>query len=120
MLRVAATPRSIVPWWGRMEGMDARAHIDDLAAFIAASPSSFHAAAEAGRRLAAAGFAEQREADAFAVAPGGGYLIRDGAIVAWRCPAHVDPTRSGFRIVGAHTDSPALKLKTQPNASGSG
>ena len=32
--------------------MDARAHIDDLAAFITASPSSFHAAAEVGRRLA--------------------------------------------------------------------
>ena len=100
--------------------MDARAHIDDLAAFITASPSSFHAAAEVGRRLAEAGFTEQREGDAFVDEPRGGYLIRDGAIVAWHLPATLDPARAGFRIVGAHTDSPALKLKPQPTASGSG
>lgn len=100
--------------------MDARSHVSDLAAFVTASPSSFHAAAEAARRLAEAGFAEQREADAFDDAPGGHYLVRDGAIVAWWVPEGVDPARAGFRIVGAHTDSPGLKLKPQPAASAFG
>ena len=34
-------------------------HAADLAAFVIASPSSFHAAAEGARRLAEAGFVEQ-------------------------------------------------------------
>ena len=100
--------------------MDARSHIADLTAFVTASPSSFHAAAEAARRLDEAGFAEQRETDAFDDAPGGHYLVRDGAIVAWWVPEGVDPAGAGFRIVGAHTDSPGLKLKPQPAASAFG
>ena len=39
-----------------MRGMDATAHIDDLATFVSASPSSFHTAAEVARRLGAAGY----------------------------------------------------------------
>lgn len=100
--------------------MDARSHIADLAAFVTASPSSFHAASEAARRLAEAGFAEQRETDAFDDAPGGHYLVRDGAIVAWWVPEGADPASVGFRVVGAHTDSPGLKLKPRPSASAFG
>ena len=36
--------------------------------------------------------------------------MRDGAIIAWILPERC-AERAGFRIVGAHTDSPALKLK---------
>ena len=100
--------------------MDVRAHADDLAAFVAAAPSSFHAAAEVARRLDAAGFTAQAEQDAFADEPRGGYVVRDGAIVAWHVPSGVDAATAGFRIVGAHTDSPALKLKPAPTASGFG
>lgn len=96
--------------------MDARAHIDDLAAFVTASPSSFHAAAEVARRLDAAGFTRQAEDEPFVDEPRGGYVVRDGAIVAWHIPTGVDAARAGFRIVGAHTDSPSLKLKPQPAA----
>jgi aspartyl aminopeptidase len=45
--------------------MNAAEHIADLAAFVAASPSSYHAAAEVARRLSAAGFVEQRETEAW-------------------------------------------------------
>jgi len=91
--------------------MDARAHVDDLIAFVEASPSSYHAAAEVARRLAASGFVAHDEADAWDAAPGGHYVVRDGAIVAWRVP---EGAASGFRIVGAHTDSPGFKLKPRP------
>ncbi len=43
----------------------AREHAEDLAAFVTASPSSFHAAAETARRLRAAGFVEQHEDEAW-------------------------------------------------------
>jgi hypothetical protein len=41
---------------------DARAHADDLADFVAASPSSFHTAAEVAARLEPAGFTRLDEA----------------------------------------------------------
>ena len=93
--------------------MAKNAHLDSLAAFIAASPSSFHAVAEAARQLATAGFAELTEADSWDAAAGAHLVIRDGAIVAWRQPASADVT-TPFRIVGSHTDSPGFKLKPQP------
>ncbi len=44
-----------------------------------------------------------------------GYLTRNGAIVAWSIP--FDSIRHGIRIIGAHTDSPGLHLKPQPDIS---
>jgi aspartyl aminopeptidase len=86
----------------------------DLAAYIDASPSPFHAVAEAARRLAAGGFVEvdeQRPPDG--LMPARGYTIRDGSIVAW---ADVDPAApDGFRLIGAHTDSPNLRVKPRPD-----
>jgi aspartyl aminopeptidase len=92
----------------------ARTHLDDLAAFVAASPSSFHVATESARRLRAAGFAEQDETAAWDASPGGHFLVRDGALVAWRIPGDAT-ARTGFRIIGAHTDSPTFKLKPNPD-----
>ena len=64
-----------------------RPHLDDLARFITASPSSFHAAAEAARRLDEAGFTRLVETDAWPTGPGARYIVRDGAVVAW-----IEPT----------------------------
>lgn len=94
--------------------MPAQSHIEDLAAFVSASPSSYHAAAEIAGRLQAAGFTELAEADAWP--PGAAQFIRrDGAVIAWRVPADIAGP-AGFRIVGAHTDSPGFKLKPEPSA----
>ena len=89
-------------------------HAADLAAFVQAAPTSFHAAAEGARRLAAAGYVEQDEAQAWDASPGGHYLVRGGALVAWRVPAGAGPL-TPFRIVGSHTDSPTFKLKPSPD-----
>jgi len=92
----------------------ARAHAEDLADFVAASPSSFHAAAEVARRLTEAGFTSLSESEQWPDQPGGRYLVvRDGAVLAWVVP----PTASAMtpvRVFGAHSDSPALKLKPRP------
>ncbi|POH59427.1 M18 family aminopeptidase [Arthrobacter glacialis] len=84
-------------------------HIVDLRDFIEASPSSFHAAHEAGRRLEAAGFSQLAETAPWPT-HGKFFVIRDGAIIAWVVPENATAT-TGFNILGAHTDSPSFKLK---------
>jgi aspartyl aminopeptidase len=89
-------------------------HAHDLAAFVTASPTSYHAAAEGARRLEAAGFTRQDESEPWQGGPGGRYLIRDGALLAWRLPESAGPT-TPYRIIGSHTDSPSFKLKPNPD-----
>ncbi|MGH8954624.1 MAG: M18 family aminopeptidase [Microbacterium sp.] len=99
---------------------DALAHAEDLADFVAASPSSYHAAAEVARRLAAAGFTRLEEDQAWDVAPGGRYVVvRDGAAIAWTVPGDATATTPAH-ILGAHTDSPGFKLKPQPTTGSRG
>lgn len=82
---------------------------DDLARFISASPTSYHAAAEVASRLEKAGFTKQVETDEWDASPGGHYIVRDGAVLAWYVPENVSTPR--FTILGTHTDSPGLKVK---------
>lgn len=92
-------------------------HIRDLADFVVAAPSSFHAAAEVRARCVAAGFVEHEEQDAFDGSAGGHVVVRDGSVIAWRLPAQ--PPR-GLRVVGAHTDSPTFVLKPRPDVGAHG
>lgn len=94
-----------------------RSHTDDLAAYIKASPTPYHACAEAGRRLEAAGFRRLDEAGEWPRETGGYYAVRDGSIIAWRANA---PGIDGFRIFGAHTDTPAFKVKPRPDTGSAG
>ncbi|GAA1349913.1 M18 family aminopeptidase [Falsarthrobacter nasiphocae] len=93
--------------------MSAHDHAQDLARFVTASPSSYHAAAEAVRRLAAAGFRELDETKVWDLAPGAYVVRRDGAFIAFLLPEGDGPLE-GADIVGAHTDSPGFKLKPKP------
>jgi aspartyl aminopeptidase len=93
--------------------------LDDLAAFVRASPSSFHAAAEAAHRLVAAGFRAQDEAAEWDSSPGGHVVVRGGAVIAWRIPDGAGPL-TPFRMIGTHTDSPSFKLKPNPGIASSG
>ncbi|TNB77041.1 M18 family aminopeptidase [Arthrobacter sp. BB-1] len=85
-------------------------HIQDLGAFVSASPSSFHAVHEAGRRLEEAGFVRLDELQPWEGGGGSYFVIRDGALIAWVVPEGAGPA-TGFNILGAHTDSPTFKLK---------
>ena len=93
----------------------ARATSLDLGEFVSASPSSFHAVQESARRLRAAGFSPVQESAPWSAqdVSGARYVIRDGALIAWVAPEGADPS-TPWRIVGSHTDSPALKLKPNP------
>ncbi|WP_181781366.1 M18 family aminopeptidase [Pseudonocardia pini] len=88
----------------------------DLADFVSASPTPYHAVAEGVRRLRAAGFTEQVETAEFDTAPGGRYLVRDGTLLAWHSLGEPTP----LRIFAAHTDSPTLKVKPRPDSGAAG
>jgi aspartyl aminopeptidase len=88
--------------------------IESLFAFLAGSPSPYHAVASAAATLDEAGFVSFAETETWDEVAGGGYVARGGALVAWRVPAGL-PAHAPFRIVGAHTDSPNLRLKPRPD-----
>src|SRR5690242_15920282 len=87
----------------------------DLLDYIERSPSPFHAVDETARRLREAGFRELREADAWQLTPGDRFFItRDGGSIAAFEIGTEAPEDAGFRLIGAHTDSPTLRVKPQP------
>jgi aspartyl aminopeptidase len=83
-----------------------------LCEFIDASPSPFHVCVTVAQRLSAAGFTELSERDKWP-AQGSFFTVRAGSLIAWRAD---EADRTGpFRIVGAHTDSPNLRVKQHPD-----
>lgn len=99
--------------------IDGKRLAQDLGAFIDASPSPYHACAEVAARLEIAGFTRLAERDAWQGMSGSHYVIRGGSLVAWARPSDAGPV-GGFRIVGAHTDSPNLRIKPQPDTGRAG
>ncbi len=77
----------------------------DLMAFLWACPSPYHAVEEAARRLSEAGFVE-------GAASGRWMVRRGGALIAGVCAPGVP---APVRIIGAHTDSPNLRVKPRPD-----
>ena len=96
-----------------------RGHTDDLMSFLAASPTPYHAVANAAERLEKAGFRQVAETDAWDGTAGGKYVLRGGAIIAWYVPEGAG-AHTPFRIVGAHTDSPTLRVKPRPDSGAHG
>jgi len=88
--------------------------VDGLLDFIQASPTPFHAVEQMSSRLDDAGFQQLKEADAWQCSnPGKYYVTRnDSSIIAFTLVG--DFAKLGFRMVGAHTDSPCLKVKPNP------
>ncbi|MFH0243431.1 M18 family aminopeptidase [Streptomyces sp. HK10] len=96
-----------------------RGHTDDLASFLTASPTPYHAVATTAERLERAGFRRLEETDAWDGEGGGRYVLRGGAVIAWYVPGGATPA-TPFRIVGAHTDSPNLRVKPAPDTGAAG
>jgi aspartyl aminopeptidase len=86
----------------------------DLIDFIDASPSPYHAAAEALRRLTAAGFSEVAPDAEWPAGPGRYVTLEGGSLFAWAVPDGAAP-HTPFRLLGAHTDSPTLRVKPRPD-----
>ncbi len=88
----------------------------DLALFLDVCKTPYHAVAEVARRLRGAGFTAFREQEPWQVEPGArGFVIRaGGSIIAFQLGTRA-PAEAGFLIIGAHTDSPNLRLKPVPD-----
>jgi aspartyl aminopeptidase len=92
-----------------------------LLRFIDASPTPFHAVIATAQQLEAAGFVHLDERATWSLRPGARvYTTRAGTSVAAFIlgdrPAH----ETGFALIGAHTDSPNLRVKPQPDVRGYG
>jgi aspartyl aminopeptidase len=93
----------------------------DLLSFIDRSPTPYHAVAESVRRLQAAGYRAIGEDQVWDLAAGDRrFTVRhEGSLVAFQI-GEASPAAAGFRIVGAHTDSPNLRIKPRPDVDAEG
>ncbi|KAL6552440.1 hypothetical protein OROHE_007804 [Orobanche hederae] len=84
----------------------------DLVEFLNASPTAFHAVDEAKKRLRSAGYEQVSERDDWKFEAGKKYFFtrNHSTIVAFAIGKKYI-AGNGFCIIGAHTDSPCLKLK---------
>lgn len=91
----------------------------DLAAYIDASPSPYHAVQAAIALLAPHDFQELAERDTWILGPGRYFVQRGGSLVAFIVPEGAAPGL-GVRVIGAHTDSPNLRIKPRANTGSAG
>src|SRR5262245_41602172 len=93
----------------------------DLLAFIDASPTPYHAIAEASRRLSAGGFQECSESELWSLSPGDRRMVvrNGGSLLAFEIGSE-SPVEAGFRIIGAHSDSPNLRAKPRADVGAHG
>ncbi|GAB4260080.1 MAG: M18 family aminopeptidase [Methylomicrobium sp.] len=93
----------------------AQQQVRQLLDFIDASPSPWHAVGSIERLLAPAGFVKLDEAQKWRLEPGGRYyVVRDDSSIIAFVLGQKPLNETGFKIIGAHTDSPGLRVK--PNA----
>src|SRR5690554_106736 len=91
----------------------------DLFDFLKNSPTPYHAVEQVAQRLDAAGFEALDEGDAWNLTPGGRYyVIRNGSSIVAFVQGPMD--ERGMRMVGAHTDSPCLRVKPNPEINSKG
>jgi aspartyl aminopeptidase len=89
-----------------------RAQAQALLDFIDASPSPWHAVQTTEQQLLAQGYARLLETERWQLRAGGRYfVVRGGSSIIAFVLGQQTLADTGFRIVGAHTDSPGLRLK---------
>jgi aspartyl aminopeptidase len=100
---------------------EARSAGQALLDYIDASPSPWHAVATTVTMLKANGFKCLRENEPWQFKKNGRYfVVRDGASIIAFVLGKQAIAEAGFRMVGAHTDSPGLRIKPKAAQSNGG
>lgn len=88
---------------------------EDLLEFLGRATSPFHAVREMCQRLEKAGFQRLHDDEDWDINAGGDYYItrNDSSLIAFRIGDKLGPV-DGLRMAGAHTDSPCLMIKPNP------
>ena len=88
---------------------------NELINFLYESPTAFHAVKNVKDTLEFEGFKELKEADRWNLEVEGKYFVtkNDSALIAFRV-GKGDIAENGFKIIGAHTDSPGFRIKPNP------
>ena len=82
-----------------------------LMAYIAQSPSPFHAVRSAAALLEEAGFVRLEESREWRLEEGGAYYVtrNQSSLIAFRLPT---AALTGWRMTAAHSDSPTFRVKS--------
>lgn len=101
--------------------MNAQQQVQDLLDFIDASPSPWHVIATIEQRLQSFDFQRLQETDHWTLSAGGRYyVVRDDSSIILFVVGQQAVADTGFKILGAHTDSPGLRVKPQPQLNSDG
>ena len=87
----------------------------DLIDFLYTSPTAYHSVKTVKERLDLNGFSEVKENDKWNLQKDGKYYIikNDSALIAFTV-GNGELEEDGFKLIGAHTDSPGFRIKANP------
>lgn len=91
-------------------------HIEGLMAFLDNSLTSYHAVDNIRRELLQKGFTELSEKKVWSLVAGGDHFVirNDSSVIAFRVPECDVHEIRGYHVYAAHSDSPAFKVKENP------
>ncbi len=87
----------------------------DLIDFLYKSPTAYHSVKTIKERLDLNGFSEVKESEKWNLQKEGKYYVikNDSALIAFTI-GNGDVEEDGFKLIGAHTDSPGFRIKANP------
>jgi len=90
-------------------------HSKNLISFVNKSTTAFHAVEELKSDLLKNKYTQLHEVESWKIKVNSKYFVirEDASIIVFTSPKKINEQTS-FKIIGAHTDSPCLKLKSNP------
>ena len=94
-------------------------NLQELIQFLETSPSCFHAIDNIKNILSKEQFVQLRENEKWQIRRGGRYFVtrNDSSVIAFTVP---EQEMAGMRIIASHSDSPAFKVKENPELEADG